>query len=159
MFVSPYFKEIRNQILDELGPFDIDTEVQIRIGPGLISFGGFVASFTKVDDHTLSYLRDIRNVEVGVYNLKSDQREKHFSIPSRVSKILARKGYEPLVKSKDHGETTWVMTKLRKKRLEALYVISVEKHELVLVEVRGRLERLIEKAITEHGFKRNDFIM
>ena len=105
MFVSPYFKDIRNQILDELGPFDVDTEVQIRIGPGLISFGGFVASFTKVDGHTLSYLRDIRNVEVGVYNLKSDEREKPFSIPNRVSKILARKGYEPLVKSKDKGET------------------------------------------------------
>ncbi len=63
-----------------------------------------------------------------------------------------------MVKVKERGGAVWVMIKMRGKRLESLYVISLDYNELVLVEVRGRLERLIEKAIREHGFRKGEFI-
>ena len=159
LFVSQNFKNTRNLILDELGPVSVDTEVQIRVGPGMLSFGGFVASFTDADQNALSYLRDIRNVEVGVYNLQRKTEGNAFSMPKKVRKSLAKNGYEPMVRTRDRGEETWVMTKMRKNRLEAIYVIVIEQEELVLVEVRGRLERVVEKAIEEHGFRKKDFFM
>ncbi len=158
VFISSDFRHTKNLILEELGPADVDTEVQLQIGKGLISLGGLVVSFTDARDEALKYLRDIKNVQVGVYNLYDCDRRHPVVIPDKIAKKLARKGYTPMVKVKERGGAVWVMIKMRGKRLESLYVISLDYNELVLVEVRGRLERLIEKAIREHGFRKGEFI-
>jgi len=158
VFVSSDFRHTKNLILDELGPADVNTEVQLQIGPGIISLGSFVVSFTDARDEALKYLRDIRNVQVGVYNLHNVDSKRPVKIPDKISKKLARKGYEPLVKVKERDDAVWVMTKMKGKRIESLYVIALDRSELVLVEVQGRLERLIEKAIREHGFRKGEFM-
>lgn len=158
VFVSVDFRDTKDIITRELGPVDIDTEVQLRIGSGMLSLGRLVASCADVDREAMSYLRDIRNVQIGVYKLRNAKRDRPIVIPEKIGKRLARKGYEPMVRTKERDGAVWVMTKIRGKRLEALYVIALDPEELVLVEVRGRLERLIEKAIREHGFERKEFL-
>ena len=158
VFISSDFRHTKNLILDEIGPVDVDTEVQIQIGPGIISMGSFIVSFTDARDEALKYLRDIRNVQVGVYHLQDVDRSRPIKIPDKIADKLARKGYEPMVKVKERGSAVWVMTKMRRDRLQSLYVISLERGELVLVEVEGRLDRLIEKAIREHGFHKGEFM-
>lgn len=158
VFVSSDFRHTKNLILDELGPADVNTEVQLQIGPGIISLGSFVVSFTDAREEALKYLRDIKNVQVGVYNLYDVDRKRPVVIPDKVANKLAGKGYEPMVKVKERGSAVWVMTKMRGNRIQSLFVISLDRTELVLVEVRGRLERLVEKAIREHGFHKGEFM-
>ena len=95
---------------------------------------------------------------MGVYNLYDVDRKQPIVIPNKIGKKLLRKGYEPLVKVKERDGAVWVMTKMKRKRIESLYVIALDRSELVLVEVQGRLERLIEKAIREHGFRKGEFM-
>lgn len=158
ILVNSDFLQTKNLILDEFSEVDVKTEFQLQIGSGLISLGGFAVSFTDANDEVSKYLRDIRNVQVGVYNLYGVSRKQPIVIPDKIGKKLARKGYEPLVKVKERDSAVWVMSKMRGKRLESLYVIALDRSELVLVEVQGRLERLIEKAIREHGFRKGEFI-
>ncbi len=158
VFISSDFQHTKDLILEEFDRVDVKTEVQIQIGSGLISLGSLVVSFTDARDEALKYLKDIRNVQVGVYKLRQIDRKHPVKIPDKISKKLERKGYEPMVKVKERGSAVWVMTKMRGKRLQSLYVISLDRSELVLVEVQGRLERLIEKAIREHGFRKGEFM-
>ena len=158
ILVNSDFLHTKELILDEIGPADVKTEFQLQIGPGMISLGCIAVSFTDAKDEVNKYLKDIRNVQVGVYNLYDVDRKQPIVIPNKIGKKLLRKGYEPLVKVKERDGAVWVMTKMKRKRIESLYVIALDRSELVLVEVQGRLERLIEKAIREHGFRKGEFM-
>ncbi len=157
VFVDRDFRLTRNAILKELGPMDIKTEVQVQIGSGLISLGKLAASCAEVEEEALKYLKDIHNVQVGVYKLHHVDRAMPLVIPQNIAKQLEKKGYEPMVRVKERDESVWVMTKMKGKRLNSLYVISLNHEELVLVEVMGRLERLIEKAIQDQGLNKGEF--
>ena len=103
-------------------------------------------------------MRDLKNVQVGVYNLYDINRKKPIAIPDKIGTKLGRKGYEPIVKVKKRDNAVWVMTKMKGKRIKSLYVITLDRRKLVLIQVEGRLERLIEKAVREHGFRKGEFI-
>lgn len=156
ILVNSDFLHTKKLILDEIGPADVKTEFQLQIGSGLISLGGLAVSFTD-ENEVCQYLRDIKNVQVGVYRLDDISQKRPVAIPDKIGNKLTRKGYEPMVRVKERDSAVWVMTKMRGKRLESLYVIALDRSELVLVEVQGRLERLIEKAIKEHGFRKGEF--
>ena len=157
ILVNSDFLCTKKLILDEIGQVDVKTEFQLQIGSGLISLGEFAVSFSD-EQEVCKYLRDIKNVQVGIYSLDDISRNRPIVIPDKIGKKLARKGYEPMVRVKERDSAVWVMTKMRGKRIESLYVIALDRSELVLVEVQGRLERLIEKAIREHGFRKGEFI-
>ena len=157
ILVNSDFLQTKNLILDEIGPADVKTEFQLQIGSGLISLGGLAVSFTDEKDEVCKYLKDIENVQVGLYSLEDIGRKGTLAIPDKIGKKLTKKGYEPMVRVKERDSAVWVMTKMRGKRIESLYVIAFDRNELVLVEVQGRLERLIEKAIREHGFHKGEF--
>ena len=156
VFVSRDFRMTRNDIIKELGDVEVETEVQLQIGPGLLSAGKLAVSIADVDDDVRGLLKEIRNVQVGVYKVVNSQDGK-IKIPAKISRKLEKKGYEPMVRVKQRDEAVLVMTKMRRNRLEALYVIALDREELVLVEVQGRLGKLIEKAIRDHGFNKGEF--
>jgi len=160
VFVSHDFMKTRNLILDEIGDVNIETEVQLQIGSGLLSMSRMIVSLADQShggNMAVDYLRDISNVQVGVYKLSDVEQERPLIIPPKIAKKLARKGYEPMVKVKEKNSAVWVMTKMRVEDLTSLYVINLDRDELVLVEVHGRLGRLIEKAIHDHGFDKKEF--
>lgn len=157
VFISRDFRYTKNAILSELGEAEVDTEFQLQIGSGLLSLGKLVVSFADVDRETMEYLRDIRNVQVGVYKLYDIDRSKPFKIPNKITKNLSRKGYDPIVKTSDRRSAACIFTKTRGDRLESIYIISLEPDEIVLVEVKGRLERIIQKAIREKGIEKGMF--
>lgn len=158
VFISGDFRQTRDMVLDELGPVEIETEVQLQIGPGLLSISRMAVSLTNASDEALDYLRDIRNVQVGVYKLHHVDRDKPLIIPIKIARKLSKKGYEPMVKVKERDEAVWVLTKMHGEKLTSLYVIALDREELVLVEVKGRLGKIVEKAIREHGFEKNKFM-
>jgi len=160
VFVSRDFRLTRDSILDEIGNVETETEVQLQIGSGLLSLSRMivsVADHSTEGDMAVDYLRDVRNVQVGVYKLTDYNRDRPLIIPPRIAKKLSKKGYEAMVKVKEHNSATWVMTKMYRRRLTSLYVIALDRDELVLVEVEGKLGRLIEKAVRDHGFDKGEF--
>lgn len=157
VFISRDFQKTRNDILNEIGDFDIETDVQFQLGSGLLFLGRMVVSIADKSNMADDYLRNIRNVQVGVYKLSDVSRDRPLIIPLKIAWKLAKKGYEPIIKVKERDSAAWVLTKMRGTRLSSLYVISLERGELVLAEIQGRLGRLVEKAVQNHGLKKDDF--
>ncbi|MFZ5515643.1 MAG: DUF4252 domain-containing protein [Candidatus Zhuqueibacterota bacterium] len=147
VFVSRDFRTTRNAILSDLGNVDVDTEFQMQFNSGLISLGKMVVSMTDADREVVDYLRDIRNVQIGVYKLHDIDPTRALKIPKQISEKLSHLGYESVVKANERNGAAWVFTQIRRDRLESVYIISLEPQELVIVEVKGRLERILQKAI------------
>ena len=57
VFISGDFRQTRDMVLDELGSVEIETEVQLQIGPSLLSISRMAVSFTDASDEALDYLR------------------------------------------------------------------------------------------------------
>ena len=112
-----------------------------------------VISQIDIDPEVKQYIKDIHKIQIGVYNLH-EVRDKPLTIPITIAKRLAQKGYEPMVKTRKKDRIVWIMTQIRGTKLTSMYLVSLEREELVLLEIQGQLERLIEKAIRDHGFNK-----
>ena len=145
--IDTNFCHVRDTVLRAAGGKETKTVVQLSIGPGLLLLGGAIGRCASKE---ASMLLDIRSVQVGIYELQCSGPHTGL-IPASVERTLARRGYEPIVKVRDRGEETLVLAQLRKDRLKSLFVISADGRELVLVEVRGRLERVLEQAVRQRG--------
>ena len=156
VFISADFRRTKDLIISELGHVEVETEIQFQVGSGLLSISELAISCTDADDEALGYLKDISNVQVGIYKLYNSPRD--LRIPKKIGQNLHKKGYIPIVKVKEPGNAIWVLTKMRGKHLNSLYIIVLERDELVLVEVEGRLEKIVEKAIREHGLDKKEFM-
>ena len=153
VFVNREFRQIRNEIFKEIEIKSIDTEVQFQIDPALLMLSRLVISQIDIDPEVKQYIKDIHKIQIGVYNLH-EVRDKPLTIPITIAKRLAQKGYEPMVKTRKKDRIVWIMTQIRGTKLTSMYVVSLEREELVLLEIQGQLERLIEKAIRDHGFNK-----
>jgi len=141
---------VRDTVLHAAGERDAKTVLQLSVGPGLLWLGGRIAGWASHEDEAAAILLDIRTVQIGVYELQGPERRR-VAIPLSVERRLAHRGYEPIVKVKGRGEATLILAQLRKDRLKGLFVVAADGRELVLVEIRGRLERVLEQAVRERG--------
>ncbi|MBC7186494.1 MAG: DUF4252 domain-containing protein [Calditrichaeota bacterium] len=143
------FRHVRDTVLRSSGAREVRTVFQLSLGPGSLWLTGAIAHLASSGDEAAALLLDIRSVQVGIYQLR-DCGEQAGAIKS-VERSLTRRGYEPIVKVRGRKEATMVLAHLRKERLDALFVIAMDGDELVLVEVRGRLERVMEEAVRSRG--------
>lgn len=148
--VDGNFCRVRDLVLQSTGAREIVTEFQIGLGPGLLWLGGTVARLALGDDDAAGLLLDIHAVQVGVYRLRGETREAR-RIPAALVHRLTKRGYEPIVKVSARNEATLVFARMHKERLQALFVVALDEEELVLAEVRGRLERVVEEAVRSRG--------
>ena len=70
--------------------------------------------------------------------------------PQRFESLLDE-GWEMAIKAREHGESIWVMYRSDDDEIREVYIIVLDPDELVLVKVRGRLDRLFAKVMEEHG--------
>ncbi|MCR4439133.1 MAG: DUF4252 domain-containing protein [bacterium] len=148
--VDRNFRHVRDTVLRASGAKEVKTVFQLSLGPGSMWLTGAVANVAAHGDEAAALLLDIRSVQVGLYQLR-ECGEQAGMIPKSVERSLTRRGYEPIVKVKGRKEATMVLAHLRKERIDALFVIAADGEELVLVEVRGRLERVLEEAVRSRG--------
>ncbi len=145
--IDANFCHVRDAVLRAAGEKEAKTVFQFSIGPGLLLLSGAMA---RCASEEASVLLDVRSVQVGIYELQGPGPQTGL-IPASVERMLARRGYEPIVKVRSRGEGTLVLAQVRKDRLKSLFVISADGRELVLVEIRGRLERVLEQAVRHRG--------
>ena len=68
-----------------------------------------------------------------------------------LSRELKRHGWSQLIRTHEENESTWVYVRgTQEGILDNLFVVSLEKDELTLVRVDGRLDKMIAMAMAEH---------
>jgi hypothetical protein len=90
-------------------------------------------------------LRGVHRVEVGIYLPKE---RRHGSAPGRLD-MRDFDGWSPLVRVHDEGEEALVMVREKQGEVRHMLVVVSDEEELVVVRMKGRLDRILEEAMSE----------
>lgn len=143
---SSEFNYIEGSIRDGIHPANLDKE--FKFGLGWLS-KRMICAF--VDDEADMYLKEIKKVQLGVYKISNSDKSDTFQIPHNVKKCMVEKGWEPFVYVRDKGgENVSLYFKQISEKKASIYMIVLEPHELVIVEIKGKLNKILEKALCEH---------
>jgi hypothetical protein len=148
--VSNYFREVRSDIIENVeGDFILDTE--FSIGPSLISLAGMFVD-SEEDPEAKQILKDISSVEVGVYKRRFNGEESNYKLLRRIDNRMQKHGWRYIVKScsKDEVSAIYINRKLDK-GIRRMFIVSMDRNELALIQLKGDLSKAFEVAVHERG--------
>ena len=144
-FSDGSFSSTRDSLSEQMPHVTLEKEFAISFGSGLLNFLNVVA----LDESDIS---DLEHVQVAVYNVDSGGRYVDFNNID-FSETLRSRGaslhWETIVKVRDENEQVWVLVGMNIERnsLDAVSVFVLDQDELVMINVDGDLDRMIEFAL------------
>jgi Domain of unknown function (DUF4252) len=149
------FKETSTKLISKFGN-DYHREVELSAGPFMINLASWVVNFSQDDEVIDDLMRQVSNVQVGVYTLTKDGGKEKMSIMEKINNEMGARGWQYIVRSYGNDELTAVyVSKNPDMFFRKMFIITHDSEQLVLVEVEGNLDRLIELAIKDKKFKFN----
>ena len=148
------FRPTRNSIEEQLPDIRLEKEFAISIGNSMLSFLD-VVSLNEAD------ISELDHVQVAVYNVESAGQEIDFN-EIDFSDTLRSRGrnlhWETIVKVREEGEQVWVLVgmDLARNSLDAVSIFVLENSELVMINVDGDFDRMIEFALQPASESRRD---
>ena len=145
---SADFNYIEDSIRDEIYPANLDRDFKFSIGS--LSMGIF-NGFIDDEEETAAYLKEIEAVQIGIYTIRNSEKSDSFRIPGNVEQCMLKKGWEPFVHVRNRkGENVSLYYRLLSESTASIYVIALEPDELVIAEIKGKLDNILNEAICEH---------
>ncbi len=145
---TPELSNIQKDIARQLPGVTFDHEMSLSIGPGGMALARAVVSFIPNDRDVRGWLRDVSRVEVSVYEVHADQLAREIQTPARIKEMIDE-GWEMAARVREKNESVWVLYRVDGDSVREMFVVSLDREELVLVKVKGRLERVIGRALSE----------
>jgi hypothetical protein len=145
---TPELTRVKDDIASQLPGASFDREFSMSLGPVAIAVARLVTRFVPDAREAQTYLRDVSRVQVAVYNTSSMPRMSSVHMPEAL-RGLAAEGWEVAVKARQEDQLVWVLYRVEDEAVRELYVVALDDEELVLVKARGRLDRLVARALTE----------
>lgn len=148
---APELEDLRREIEREVPGARFESEFKLTLGPTSLGFARMVTSLVPDAREANEYLTTIRRVTLAVYRTESLPSASELRLPRRVRQRMKRDGWEIAVKAREQDGMAWILYREHRNTVRDLYVIALDRNELVLVRVEGRLDRLLQKALQEHG--------
>lgn len=152
--VNNGFRGIRSSIINSLGG-DFDTEIEFSIGPAGIFLASTAAGFAKneTDVNISEMLSQIARVQVGVYEWNGNGDIKpSIGLLRKISQKMTAGGWQSIVRSVSGNEMTSVFVQTtNENHINQVFVVALDGDELVITEVLGNLDNIIEIAVRDHG--------
>lgn len=130
--------------------FEREEHVRLgRIKLGLVK--GLIRMVDDEDPESRTVLREIHRVEVATYRVHDlpDLSGLRQQAP-RFESQLARTGWSLTVKAQEDNSPSWLFTRSDDQGgLKNVLVVDLDDHELTVVRVDGRLDRMLAEAIAE----------
>ena len=145
---SADFNNIEDSIREQIYPAKMDKDFKFSIGSmSMHILNGLVDD----EEEEEIYLKEINAVQIGVYKISNKETSDSFQIPSNVEKCLIEKGWDPFVHVRNRkGENVSLYYRQVSENTASIYAIVLEPDELVIAEINGNLDTILEKAICEH---------
>lgn len=147
---APELANVRRDIERQIPQVRFDKEIELSLGPLTLALARVVTRFIPDAREARSYLRDVRRIQIAVYNAQDLPSTAGVEMPAPLRDLQA-KGWVTAVKLRDGEELVWVLYRLENDSVSELYVVSLDDEELVLVRAKGKLERLVARALQESG--------
>lgn len=145
---TPELSQIKQDIAHQIPDATFNHQVSFAIGPGGMALARAVVSMVPQAGDARGWLKDVSRVEVAVYEVHADASARRIATPSRIEVMLAD-GWEMAARVREDGESVWLLYRLDGESVRELFVVALDQDELVLVKVKGRLERLIARALSD----------
>ncbi|MBN1155526.1 DUF4252 domain-containing protein [candidate division KSB1 bacterium] len=153
------FNHIERSIKQQVQPAHLKTRFKFSFGPLCLTTIRGVVSLTDADEMAKRQLRNVSKVQVGVYEFSPEEdKDIDLKVPTAVIERLKKSGWEVFVRVKERDENVVVLFKELGKEKISLYVLSLHDEEVVIVEVVGNLEHMIEEALREKSLNHEDWI-
>jgi len=135
-------KDLRRDLSDSAG-----VRLEREVGFTVTRSGVWLArmGLNMADEDTVS-LKGVKRVQVGIYSVDGLARGHDARSPLGVANLLP--GWEPVVRVREEGEEVLVLVDQHEESIRGLVVIVAEEDEWVLVRIKGKLDRIIEDAIS-----------
>jgi len=157
--VNNEFNYIERSLRRQLEPADLKTNFKLSLGPISMSAIRGIVSFTDADQMAIKHLKNIRKVQVGVYELHDGNVENiKLEVPANAVSKLKKLGWEVFVRVKEKDESVVLLYKDLGRNYGSMYVLTINESEVVIVEVVGNLENIIEEALDKKSFSHKDIV-
>ncbi len=149
--INSNFKILRNSIL-KLSNNRFHKEIEFSVGSfGLMIAGAFV-SLNNSDENIDDILDQISGIQIGVYEKRGSNFGFTLNKLREVSNVMENKGWSCLIKTINGEDRNAVFLRANNTgKMNMLFVVAFTDDELILTEVNGNLEKLIELAIKDKG--------
>ena len=150
--VDGYFKNVRNKVFSSVdGSFD--KEVEFSFGAAMLTLSSVAVNFSDAPEFTDDMIRKIDRVQIGVYR-NNDRRNfrPDFASIKNITDELKEDGYDFIVRSVNHDDLVLVTVKSDEYKIREMFVVALSDEEMVMTQIFGDLDELMEIAIREQGF-------
>jgi hypothetical protein len=148
---SPGVGTVRAGIEQQIPGAEFEREFHMKLGRMSMGLAKKIARFGfDEEDEELDMLRAVKRVDIGTYRVIALPPIDELELPPGLVRQLSTAGWEVLLREQSEGERTWVFVHAGDKgTLTSVYVVVLDKVELTMVAVEGRLDELIASAIAD----------
>ena len=145
-FSEGELKEVRQAITRQVPELALKKEFAVSVGAGMFHFLDAV-TFNEAD------LSELDRVRVAVYSVQDRpgvaDKMKHVDMERSLRESRPGLDWQTFIRVRDEDELVWVLAgmNLDRNSLEEMSVIVWERGELVLIDMDGDLEQLMEVAM------------
>src|SRR5947208_10743399 len=151
---SPTVSEVRWELEHRFPEARFEPEEHVHLGRftmGLLHGVVSLAAHDEDDREGVAMFRQINAFDVASYKVHNLPSLDGLAADPRFDRELKAHGWSQLVRTHEANESTWVYVRGTPDGvLNNLFVVSLEKDELTLVRVDGRLDKMIAMAMAEH---------
>jgi len=151
--VNRSFKELRNYLVQNLDE-DLDREIEFSVGPAGMMFAGMFLSFADTGMDITDMIHKVDRIQLSVFN-RNRPGKADFKLLKEITDRMADMNLKYIVRAKDGNDMSAVFLSQTEDDINKMFVISLSEDNLVLVEILGDIDELIEIAIKEHGLNLN----
>jgi hypothetical protein len=144
-FWAPELSSVRSDLEHQLPGASFDKNVEFSCGPVLLTLARTVTSIIPGAREARPYLSGVSHVEIGVYDAHVDSLTD-VRMPRRLQTLIDE-GWETAVRVRDNHEAAWLLYRPDGDEVKEIFVVVLDRDELVLVRARGHMEKLVEAAL------------
>jgi hypothetical protein len=143
---APELSGVKQDIARQLPDTGFRKHVTLSFGPLTMALARAVTGFIPDAAEARTYLQDVSRVQVAVYEIEGTRDARAIQTPSRLQELVDD-GWEMAVRVREDDQAVWLLYRLDGDSVREMFVVVMDRDELVLVKVKGRLERLLAEAI------------
>jgi len=147
---TPSGADVKWALEQQIPGIGLERESHIRVGRVAMTLLRKVARVAAGEaDSDLKLLSHIRRVNVATYRV-THRPEGALTLPEGFERLLTQNGWETIIRQRDEDDHVWVLFREGDNgSIRNLYVVSLDSHELSVVDLEGRLDRMIAEALAE----------
>lgn len=149
----PSAQSVRHEIEQELPGARFERQSHIRLGRIAMAIARPIVRWTlDKDDEVRALVSGIKRVDIATYRVVELPQTLDVAVIRRIESRMTDNGWHKIVRSREEDDNTWVFSRHRDDgSLSGILVIDLDRDELNIVGVEGRLDEVLATAIADEA--------